>query len=153
MRANRILSVPGRKCADMDTRAPPSPALGNWYATAILWKPQLALVVNERTLLPVLMPMAPASTLIARFPRELATALISQGPSQVFTASEVAAMSEVSVAEAADRSVVGTMNEFSFLAEGYRESLETSDLLALSMRLADATCSAIERSSPARLIE
>lgn len=145
--------MPGRKCADMDTRAPPSPALGNWYATAILWKPQLALVVNERTLLPVLMPMAPASTLIARFPRELATALISQGPSQVFTASEVAAMSEVSVAEAADRSVVGTMNEFSFLAEGYRESLETSDLLALSMRLADATCSAIERSSPARLIE
>jgi hypothetical protein len=137
----------------MDTRAPPSPALGNWYATAILWKPQLALVVNERTLLPVLMPMAPASTLIARFPRELATALISQGPSQVFTASEVAAMSEVSVAETADRSVVGTMNEFSFLAEGYRESLETSDLLALSMRLADATCSAIERSSPARLIE
>lgn len=145
--------MPGRKCADMDTRAPPSPALGNWYATAILWKPQLALVVNGRTLLPVLMPMAPASTLIARFPRELATALISQGPSQVFTASEVAAMSEVSVAETADRSVVGTMNEFSFLAEGYRESLETSDLLALSMRLADATCSAIERSSPARLIE
>ena len=137
----------------MDTRAPPSPALGNWYATAIFWKPQLALVVNERTLLPVLMPMAPASTLIARFPRELATALISQGPSQVSTASEVAAMSEVSVAETADRSVVGTMNEFSFLAEGYRESLETSDLLALSMRLADATCSAIERSSPARLIE
>ena len=141
----------------MDTRAPPSPALGNWYATAILWKPQLALVVNERTLLPVLMPMAPASTLIARFPRELATALatalISQGPSQVFTASEVAAMSEVSVAETADRSVVGTMNEFSFLAEGYRESLETSDLLALSMRLADATCSAIKHSSPARLVE
>lgn len=137
----------------MDTRAPPSPALGNWYATAILWKPQLALVVNERTLLPVLMPMAPASTLIARFPRELATALISQGPSQVFTASEVAAMSEVSVAETADRSVVGTMNEFSFLAEGYRESLETSDLLALSMRLADAPCSAIEHSSPARPIK
>ena len=109
--------------------------------------------MSERTLLPVLMPMAPASTLIARFPRELATALISQGPGQVFTASEVAAMSEVSVAETADRSVVGTMNEFSFLAEGYRESLETSDLLALSMRLADATCSAIERSSPARLIE
>jgi hypothetical protein len=28
--------------------------LGNWYATALLWKPQIALFVNERTLLPVL---------------------------------------------------------------------------------------------------
>ena len=36
--------------------APPLPTttLGNWYATALLWKPQTALLVNERTLLPVL---------------------------------------------------------------------------------------------------
>lgn len=27
--------------------------LGNWYATAIFWKPQVALLVSERTLLPV----------------------------------------------------------------------------------------------------
>ena len=35
--------------------------LGNWYAKAIFSKPQVALFVNERTLLPVLMPLAPAS--------------------------------------------------------------------------------------------
>jgi hypothetical protein len=38
---------------------PPTTALGNWYATALFWKPQLALLVNERTLLPVLMPLRP----------------------------------------------------------------------------------------------
>jgi len=28
--------------------------LGPWYATALFWRPQVALFVNERTLLPVL---------------------------------------------------------------------------------------------------
>lgn len=36
-------------------------ALGNWYATALFWKPQVALLVSEKTLLPVLMPLAPAA--------------------------------------------------------------------------------------------
>ncbi|NBW46191.1 MAG: hypothetical protein EBR45_11645 [Betaproteobacteria bacterium] len=40
---------------------PASTHLGNWYATALLWKPQMALMVNERTLLPVLLPLAPAA--------------------------------------------------------------------------------------------
>lgn len=30
--------------------------LGEWYATALFWRPQVALLVNEPTLLPVLMP-------------------------------------------------------------------------------------------------
>lgn len=42
--------------------------LGQWYATAMFWKPQIALFVNEPTLLPVLLPLAPAATLLARSP-------------------------------------------------------------------------------------
>jgi len=42
--------------------------LGQWYATALPWRPQVALLVNEPTLLPVLMPLAPAATLLARIP-------------------------------------------------------------------------------------
>jgi hypothetical protein len=30
--------------------------LGQWYATALPWRPQVALLVNEPTLLPVLSP-------------------------------------------------------------------------------------------------
>lgn len=49
--------------------AEPSTALGNWYATAMFWRPQhLVLLVSERTLLPVLVPLAPASSLMERFP-------------------------------------------------------------------------------------
>jgi hypothetical protein len=100
-------------------------ALGNWYATTLFWQPQVALLVNERTLLPVLMQLAPAATLAARFPDELATILAGHGVSQEFIATELAAMSKVSVAKTANRSVLGTMNEFAFLAEGYREHMET----------------------------
>ena len=31
--------------------------LGDWYAIAWFWKPQLALLVNERAFLPVVMPL------------------------------------------------------------------------------------------------
>jgi len=45
-------------------------------------------------------------------------------------------MSEVSVAKTANRSVVGTMNEFALLAEGYREhSAATRDHLNAKLRL------------------
>jgi hypothetical protein len=140
------------KPAVVASSSPPTTALGNWYATALFWKPQAALLVNERTLLPVLMPLAPASTLTARFVDELANVLSRHGASQPFIANEVAAMSEVSMAKTSNRSVVGTMNEFAFLAEAYRESVDSFDLVALSMRLADTPCSAIKHNSPMRLI-
>ena len=43
-------------------------SLGNWYATALFWKPPVAILVSERTLLPVLMPLAPAATLARPHP-------------------------------------------------------------------------------------
>lgn len=49
----------------------PSTSLGNWYARALFWKPQVALFVNEATLLPVLMPLAPGNSLAERFPGHL----------------------------------------------------------------------------------
>lgn len=59
------------------TPAAPTTYLGNWYATALFWKPQVALLVNERTLLPVLMPLAPAAELAQRFPEYLASVLFA----------------------------------------------------------------------------
>lgn len=53
----------------------------------------------------------------------------------------------------ANRSIVGTMNEFAFLAEAYRVHMDTGDLPALSMRLAETPCSAIKHNSPSELIE
>jgi hypothetical protein len=115
--------------------------LGNWYATALFWKPQVALLVNEKTLLPVLMPLAPATDLATRFPRHLADVLAAHGMPQQFIDNELRQMNEVQYAKTLNRSVVGIMNQFSYLAEDYREYLETKDLLGLSIRLAETPCS------------
>jgi hypothetical protein len=134
--------------------APPSPSttLGNWYAHALFWTPQVALLVNERTLLPVLMPLAPAATLLVRFPTHLATVLRELGLSSQFVASEVDAMSDAAIAKTANRRVLGTMNEFAFLADGYREYLESPDLLSLAIKLSDTPCGPLKGNSPARVL-
>jgi hypothetical protein len=128
--------------------------LGNWYATALFWKPQVALLVNEKTLLPVLMPLAPAANLAVRFPEHLAGLLMAHGIPQQFIDRELTQMHEVQYAKTSNRSVVGIMNQFTYLAEGYREYLETKDLLALSLRIAETPCSPLYKShiSPDRAL-
>jgi hypothetical protein len=121
--------------------------LGNWYATVLFWKPQVALLVNEKTLLPVLMPLAPATDLATRFPEHLAGVLAAHGVPQQFIDHELAQMNEVQYAKTSNRSVLGIMNQFSYLAEGYREYLETNDLLTLSLRLSETPCSPLYKSA------
>jgi hypothetical protein len=121
--------------------------LGNWYATALFWKPQVALLVNEKTLLPVLMPLTPATDLATRFPEKLASVLAAHGVPQQFIDHELAQMNEVQYAKTSNRSVVGFMNQFSYLAQGYCDHLNTKDLLALSLKLSETPCSPLYKTS------
>jgi hypothetical protein len=114
--------------------------MGQWYATAMFWKPQVALFVNEPTLLPVLMPLAPAATLLARFPQQLAAVLAAHGTPDAVIAEEQRQMRDRRLAKTANRSVVGIMNEFTFLAETYRGDTPAPDLLALAIGLATTPC-------------
>lgn len=68
----------------------PTTALGNWYATSLFWKPQVALLVNEPTLFPVFMPLAPAATLMARFPDTLRQVLEAHGAPKPIIDAEIA---------------------------------------------------------------
>ena len=126
--------------------AEPSSMLGNWYATFVGWRPQVALLVNERTLLPVLMPLAPAATMLERFPAELAAVLRALEVPDEFIVQELAAMGHGVFAKTANRSVVGSMNEFVFLAEAWRDGGRTDDLLTMSRYLADVPCSPLDKS-------
>jgi hypothetical protein len=120
--------------------------LGNWYATPIFWKPQVALLVSDRTLLPVLMPLAPAATLARRFPAQLALVLKEHGVPADFIAQEVWRMSEVRYAKTANRSVVGILNQFSQQAEywhspHWQPHEKADDLTGISVQLAKTPCS------------
>lgn len=118
--------------------------LGDWYATAWFWKPQIALFVSETTLFPVLVPLAPAATLLGRFPEHLAQALTSQQVPEAFITAELAAMQDARLAPTANRSTVGIMNEFTFMAEADRAhhpDVDTTDLTGLARWLAGTPCS------------
>ena len=120
---------------------PASTHLGNWYATALLWKPQIALMVNERTLLPVLLPLAPAASVRRRFPEALKGLLKALDLPSEFIESEIEGMGDPVHSKTANRSVVGVMNEFAFLGEGYRDRNGLIDPLAISLKLAQTPCS------------
>jgi len=114
----------------------PTTALGNWYATAIFWRPQVALLVNEVTLFPVLLPLAPATSIAARFPDALESILKVLGVSAAFIASERWAMSEASFSKTANRSVLGVMNRLEFEMDYVRNRVG-DDLLELSLFMSD----------------
>ncbi len=121
-------------------------SLGNWYATVLFRKPQVAVLVSERTLIPVLMPLAPAATLARRFPAQLALVLKEHGVSSEFIAQEVWRMDKVEYAKTSNRSVLGVLNEFVKQAEFWLaayayERGDDDGLLAISAKLAETPCS------------
>jgi hypothetical protein len=124
----------------LPTVSEPATILGNWYANVLFWKPQVALLVNERTLLPVLMPLAPAATLAERFPEALQRVLEALGVVPAFIEVEICAMADARYAKTANRSVVGIMNEFKYLAEAYRDHRGLDDLVALAAELSGTPC-------------
>lgn len=123
----------------------PSTALGNWYATALFWRPQAALFVNERTLLPVFVPLAQAARVAERLPDQLGRLLDALEVPLEFTLQETAAMEAANFAKTANRSVVGSMNDFAFLAEHYLAGGFPHDLLALSLRMAGTPCGPLRK--------
>ena len=132
----KLLDRVGRPVAD-----PPSSStvLGDWYANVLFWRRQVALFVNATTFVPVLMPLAPASGVVARFPTAMAEVFQALGIDRGFVASETDEMSSVALAKTASRQVLGVMNEFAFMAEHTIRTGRSgpTDLLGLSVWLAN----------------
>jgi hypothetical protein len=86
----------------------------------------------------VLCPLAPAKTLLTRLPDALAELLSAhRAPASLIEAEHAEAL-EHRLAPTTNRSLVGVMNEFAFLADLHRA--EQPDLMRLSMRLATTPC-------------
>src|SRR2546430_12354319 len=109
--------------------------LGQWYATALSWRPQVALLVNEPTLLSVLMPLAPAATLPRRAAGQIAAVLAAHAAPDAVVDEEVRQMRGYRIAPAANRSGVGILNEVSRLAANHRDPEPRPDLIGLRLRL------------------
>jgi hypothetical protein len=126
-------------------------ALGDWFANALFWRPQVALLVNSRTLLPVFMELAPAAALLERASVAIEAILRRHGVDETFLAAERRAMSEVRIAPTNDRRVVGVMNEFAFHGEWlFKEGQR--DLEALSHHMSRLSIGKLDEGSPARAL-
>lgn len=101
------------------------------------------------------MPLAPAATLLDRFPERLGLVLEGLCVPMDFVLEEVAAMAAGSYAKTANRSVVGTMNDFASLADVHRDHGDADDLVALSVSLAGTPCGLLRkgRGFPDREVE
>ena len=127
-----------KKLRDRASAPPPgigdesTTVLGDWFATAMFWRPQVVMFVNERTLLPVFVPLAPAATLFERAPAAIGSVLRRHGVSDAVVAAEVAAMHDVRLAPTNNRSILGVMHGFTEHSER-RFQAGLVDLEELSM--------------------
>jgi hypothetical protein len=125
---------------------PSTTILGPWYATVLFWNQHVALFVNEPTRLPLFVPLAPGTTVTTRMGQAAAAVFTALGLPAPFIANEVAAMAEHQLAKTASRSVLGTMNDFAYLADAHRTPTHDPDLLDLSLNLAKTPCGPLYRS-------
>lgn len=120
--------------------AEPTTRMGTWYANR-LWLPPKhhVIFVNEQTLLPVIVRAAPAKTVVPRFVHQLGLVLRALGVDETSIAVETASMDTAIWGKTSNRSVVGSMGDFIFLAEHRQDH---PSLLDLSLQLADTPCRA-----------
>jgi hypothetical protein len=126
---DRVKGLPVRE-GDASTTS-----LGDWFATALFWRPHVALLVNHRTLVPVFLELAPAATLLDRVPESIEAILRAHGVDDAFVVAEGDAMQDVRIGPTNDRSVVGVMNEVALHAKFHWQD-GIRDFRALSLRTA-----------------
>lgn len=129
----------------------PTTILGNWYANRLnVGKHRLVLCTSERTLLSVVVPAKDLPNLPRRLVESLAVLLRSLGISAPAIAKEVREMGWVRFDRTLSRSVLGSMNDMAFQADGYfRQPGDVLYLDDLDRFLSRNICSALSYKRPA----
>jgi hypothetical protein len=129
----------------------PTTRLGDWYGN-LLFRPgqQLVLLVNQRTLLPVITQAAPTASIPARFPTAVADVLRALGVPAPAVEAELREMSDVRIGRTNSRQVLGSMTDFAYLLDAHLE--HGRPLAEASHRLAHTPCSPIGMKYPADIV-
>ena len=93
--------------------------LGDWYGTLIRFgRRHVLLFISERSRLPVLIPARDADRLALAFPKAVSETLIGFGVPTAAVERERSSMSPIAIGPTRNRSLLGSLNEFAFLARG-----------------------------------
>ncbi len=114
----------------------PTTCLGDWYATLVTISHQrLILLISEHSRLPVVMAARDVKHLGANFPGALARVLGGLGIPPAVVEREVKATREAVIAKAESRSLLGTLNDYSFLLKWELRNEPAGDLVEWALRL------------------
>ncbi len=145
----RRMGVTPRAAAAAPVRAA-STRLGDYHVNVLFGAGRpLALFTSERTLLSVLVPMAPASTLAARLGPAVGEVLTALGIDPRVIASEVSETADATVRPAWNLSVLASMRDLALGVPFYLE--KRGSLLLVSLQLATTPCGPIGMQSPGEL--
>lgn len=102
----------------------PTTLLGDWYANLLYRRPQqLVLAMNERSLLCVLVPAAPADRLGLRLRDAVADLLLGIGVPSPLVSAEMQAMEPMAVGATASHAVLGCMNDAVLCLDAFQAGL------------------------------
>lgn len=127
--------------------------LGDWYVNTLnVGRLRLLLCSSERSLLTAIIPAAPLRTFPDRLEQAIARILTGLPITASAIARERREMTWHRFDRTRSRHVLGSMNDFAFLAEGYiRDDGPDLDLERIAGMLNGAPCRPIQYQSPDRL--
>ncbi len=115
---------------------PATTRLGDWYAKPVaIGHQRLILLIAEHTRLPVVMWARDVKYLALNFPDALARVLEGLGIEAAAAEREVAATREAVIAKTESRSLIGTLNDFSFMLQWQLPDSPDLDLLEAALDL------------------
>jgi hypothetical protein len=92
--------------------------LGDWYGNILrLGRRQYLLFISERSRLPVVLPIGEAKRLTTVLPGAVCDVPATVGIAAADIADERSRMSEIAFGRTRNRSILGTMNDFAFMAQ------------------------------------
>jgi hypothetical protein len=92
--------------------------LGDWYGNILrIGRRQHLLFISERSRLPVVLPITESKRLSTVFPDSVCERLVIVGVTAEDIADERARMSEIAFSRTRNRSLLGTLNDFAFMAQ------------------------------------
>src|SRR5688572_6618283 len=92
--------------------------LGDWYGNILrIGRRQHLLFISERSRLPVVLPITESKRLTTVFPDAVCERLAIVGVNPEDVADERARMSEIAFGRTRNRSLLGTLNDFAFMAQ------------------------------------
>ena len=117
--------------------APSTTVLGDWTANILFSRPQVILLVSEKSLLPIVIPAAPMSGLVVRFVEQLAYMLHDLHVPKEKIMAELGRMLECQIGKTINRSVVRLSDDYMWRVDRWLSEPRQPSLETISRRLVD----------------